>query len=588
MSVLWRLIGYLRHQKRLVGLVLILLVIGSFMRTVPPTLTKFAIDDGILGNDMRVLIGTVGAFAGAVLLTNLLMAGRLFGARWSSQKAIHDIRNDLYMHLGSKSMSFFDRHFTGDLMSRVTNDVNLIQVFFNMAGTVVLSAVALLAFNLAFMFALEWTMTLALLGLFPVLAALQRWARTIVPLFRAANQQLGVLNSKIREAVAGIKVIQAFGREDYHDELFDRENRKLRTIRFRLLARIAAYFQGVELLAGLATLLILGMGSWKVIEGDFTLGGLVAFQSYLLLILTPLRFLGFAVQMGQQAMTSGERVFQIIDTPLEVTEAPNAIELPPGGGSIEFDRVSFQYGEEHPILREVSLDVPAGTTLALVGASGSGKSSLVNLLPRFYDPTAGSIRVDGVDLRDLTLRSLRSEIGMVMQETFLFNMSVGDNIKFGRPEASLAEVEEAARTAEAHEFIQDLPDGYDTRVGDRGVRLSGGQRQRVAIARALLVQPRILILDEATSSVDTQTERRIRDALASLMSDRTSIVIAHRLATVEHAHRIAVIEGGAVAARGTHVELLATSESYRRIHDLQFRDEDEARRIVSPSGEVVT
>ncbi len=569
MSVLWRLLGYLRHQKRLVLLVLVLLVIGSFMRTVPPTLTKFAIDDGILGNDLEILVAMVAAFAAAVVLTNLLMAGRLFGARWSSQQAIHDIRNDLYMHLGSKSMSFFDRHLTGDLMSRVTNDVNLIQMFFNMAGTVVLSAVALLAFNLAFMFVLDWTMTLALLGLFPPLAMLQRWARTIVPLFRASNQQLGVMNSKIRETVAGVKVIQAFGREEYHDELFDRENWKLRTIRFRLLARIAAYFQGVELLAGLATVLILGLGSWRVMQGEFTLGGLVAFQSYLLLILTPMRFLGFSVQMGQQAMTSGERVFQIIDTPLEVTEAPDAIDLPPGDGAIEFDRVSFQYGGERPIVREVSLDVPAGTTLALVGASGSGKSSLVNLLPRFYDPTGGRIRVDGVDLRDLTLRSLRSEIGMVMQETFLFNMSIGDNIRFGRPGASLAEVEEAARTAEAHEFIRDMPEGYGTIVGDRGVRLSGGQRQRVAIARALLVQPRILILDEATSSVDTQTERRIRDALAALMSNRTSIVIAHRLSTVERAHQIAVIDGGAVTAHGTHIELLATSESYRRVHDLQ-------------------
>ena len=569
MSVLWRLIGYLRHQKRLVLLVLVLVVIGSFMRTVPPTLTKFAIDDGILGNDLEILVAMVAAFAAAIVLTNLLMAGRLFGARWSSQQAIHDIRNDLYMHLGSKSMSFFDRHLTGDLMSRVTNDVNLIQMFFNMAGTVVLSAVALLAFNLAFMFVLDWTMTLALLGLFPPLAMLQRWARTIVPLFRASNQQLGVMNSKIRETVAGVKVIQAFGREEYHDELFDRENWKLRTIRFRLLARIAAYFQGVELLAGLATVLILGLGSWRVMQGEFTLGGLVAFQSYLLLILTPMRFLGFSVQMGQQAMTSGERVFQIIDTPLEVTEAPDAIDLPPGDGAIEFDRVSFQYGGERPIVREVSLDVPAGTTLALVGASGSGKSSLVNLLPRFYDPTGGRIRVDGVDLRDLTLRSLRSEIGMVMQETFLFNMSIGDNIRFGRPGASLAEVEEAARTAEAHEFIRDLPEGYGTIVGDRGVRLSGGQRQRVAIARALLVQPRILILDEATSSVDTQTERRIRDALAALMSNRTSIVIAHRLSTVERAHQIAVIDGGAVTAHGTHIELLATSESYRRVHDLQ-------------------
>ena len=571
MRTLGRLIAYLRHQKRLVAGFLTLLMVGSFMRTVPPTLTKFAIDEGVINANLGVLFGTVGGFAAAVILSNVIMAGRLYASRWSSQLAIHDIRNDLFMHLSSKSMSFFDEHQTGDLMSRVTNDINLIQFFFNMAGNVILSAVALSVFNLAFMFALDWTLTLALLGLFPLIFLTQISARSVMRLFRAANQQMGVVNVAIRDAVSGVKVIQAFGREAHQEAHFERENRKLRDLRISAMTRVAAYFSGVELVAGMATVLILGLGAWKVINTDFTLGSLVAFQSYLLLMLMPTRFLGFAVQISQQAVTAGERVFQIIDTPLEVAEAHDAVDLPPARGAVVFEHVTFRYGDAAPILRDLDFEIPAGSTLAIVGRSGAGKSTIVNLLPRFYDPSEGRILIDGVDVRALRLRSLRSQIGTVMQETFLFNMSVRDNIRFGRPDASDAEVEAATRAAAAHEFIVEMSQGYDTVIGDRGVKLSGGQRQRMAIARALLVEPRILILDEATSSVDTMTDRQIRRALVGLMADRTTLVIAHRLSTIERADQILVLADGAIAARGTHRELLATSATYRAIYDLQFR-----------------
>ena len=578
--ILWRLILYLRSQKRLLAGLLTALLVGSLLRTLPPTLTKIAIDDGVRADNLGVLFVTVGLFAGAVLLSNVTMAARLYAARYSSQKVIHDIRNDLYTHLSAKSMSFFDRHQTGDLMSRVTNDVNMIQFFFNMAGTVILSSIVLTAMNVVFMFALDWVLALAIIALIPFFIAMQSVAKRVVPLFRQSNQQMGVVNVEIREAIAGVKVIQAFGRQRHQEERFDAENWKLRDLRTRVMRTFALYTQGVELIAGAATALILGLGAWRIVNGEFTLGGLVAFQGYLLLMLAPTRFLGFAVQITQQAVTSGERVFQIIDTPLDVQEQPDAQPLPTLRGEIEFDGVTFQYGERAPIIRDVSVHVPAGGSLAIVGRSGSGKSTLANLLPRFYDPTKGAIRVDGHDLRDVRLQDLRSRMGMVMQETFLFNMSVGDNLRFGRKDATHEELEAAARMAAAHDFIMELPRGYDTLIGDRGVRLSGGQRQRIAIARALLVQPAILVLDEATSSVDTRTDRAIQRALEQLMRERTTIVIAHRLSTIRRVDQIIVVDKGRIVARGAHEELLATSEAYRAIYELQFRLQEEVPAAV--------
>ena len=558
---------------------LVTLTLGSLLRTLPPTLSKIAIDDGVLADNLGVLFVTIGLFVGAVILSNVAMAGRLYAARYSAQKVIHDIRNDLYTHLSAKSMSFFDRHQTGDLMSRVTNDVNMIQFFFTMAGTVILSSIALTAMNLIFMFALDWVLALAILGLVPFFIAMQSVAKRVVPLFRRSNQQMGVVNVEIREAISGIKVIQAFGREQYQEKRFDRENWTLRDLRTRVLRTFALYSQGIELIAGAATALILGLGTWRVVNSDFTLGGLVAFQGYLLLMLAPTRFLGFAVQITQQAVTSGERVFQIIDTPLDVQEKPDARPLPEVRGKIQFDRVTFQYGDRDPILRDISVHVPDGGSLAIVGRSGSGKSTLANLLPRFYDPTEGAIRVDGHDLRDVRLQDLRSRIGMVMQETFLFNMTVADNLRFGRKNATHEELEAAARMAAAHEFITELPRGYDTLIGDRGVRLSGGQRQRIAIARALLVRPAILVLDEATSSVDTRTDRAIQRALEQLMQERTTIVIAHRLSTIRRVDQIIVVDGGRIVAHGAHEDLLESSDDYRAIYELQFRLQEESLAV---------
>jgi ABC-type multidrug transport system fused ATPase/permease subunit len=333
---------------------------------------------------------------------------------------------------------------------------------------------------------------------------------------------------------------------------------------------MAVVMPGQEFAAAVSTTLILCVGAARVMDGSLTLGGLVAFQSYALLMWAPVRWIGFINQMGAQAIAAGERVFQILDTPLSVTERPGAVALPRLAGRVRFEGVSFAYGAEQPLLTDIDFAAEPGQTVALVGPSGSGKSTLINLIPRFYDATAGRVLVDGHDVRDVTLDSLRSQIGTVMQETFLFNMTIAENIRYGRPEATDSEVEAAARAAHAHDFIMRLPEGYATYVGERGVRLSGGQRQRIAIARALLVDPRILILDEATSSVDTRTDAMIQGSLDRLMEGRTTLVIAHRLATVQRAHQILVMEAGRIVARGTHRELLRTSPTYAQLYELQF------------------
>ncbi|MGH2352766.1 MAG: ABC transporter ATP-binding protein, partial [Chloroflexota bacterium] len=330
----------------------------------------------------------------------------------------------------------------------------------------------------------------------------------------------------------------------------------------------------------LSAIIIIVFGAWRVMEGAITIGSLAAFYSYVLAMWAPIRWMTFINQMAQQALAAAERVFEILDTPLDVSERPDAVVLPRLQGRLEFDRVSFAYGNSPPLLRDITATVEPGQTLALVGPSGSGKTTLINLVPRFYDVTAGVVRVDGHDVRDVALESLRAQIGMVMQETFLFNLTIRENISYGRSDATQEEIEAAAKAANAHDFIVELEKGYDTLIGERGVRLSGGQRQRLAIARAILVDPRLLILDEATSSVDNRTDYLIRQALDELMQGRTTIVIAHRLSTVQRAHQILVLERGTITARGTHAELLHSSPLYQHLYEIQF---EQQREDLTPS-----
>jgi ATP-binding cassette, subfamily B, multidrug efflux pump len=499
-----------------------------------------------------------------------LNAAQLYLDQWVGQRIVYDLRATLYDHLQSQSMSFYDANQTGQLMSRVTNDVNQVQSFLTQGMSRLFNTIVTLVVNLAIMLYLDPLLTIVAMTVTPIVIYFQMRMATALELYRGVARQSAALNVVLQENVVGVKLVKAFDREPYEANRFNVVNHAIREGRMKATMNRTIAGVGQEFATYLSAIIIIIFGAWRVMEGALSVGELTAFYSYVLTMWAPMRWMTFVNQMMQQAQASGERIFEILDTPFDVKEKPNAVAIERLEGRIEFVNVGFAYGNNPPLLRQISAMVEPGQTLALVGPSGSGKTTLINLIPRFYDVTSGTVKVDGYDVRDLALESLRSQVGMVMQETFLFNLTIRENIVYGKPGASDEEVEEAARAAAAHDFISELEHGYDTLVGERGTRLSGGQRQRIAIARAILVDPRILILDEATSSVDNRTDYQIRKALDGLMEGRTTIVIAHRLSTVQRAHQILVMERGQVTARGTHAELLHTSPLYQHLNEIQF------------------
>ena len=585
MKVLVRLLRFVRPYWLATGGTIVLILAATTFRMGPAWFTKLVIDDAIMQRDMGLAVWYVSLLVGVAVLTNVVSSAETYLQQFVGQRVIFDLRNVLYEHLQSQSMSFFDDNQSGQLMSRVTNDVGQVQFFLTQGLARLVTTFVSLALHLGILLALDIPLTLVALTVTPLIVFLQRRMGRMMPLWRASMQRMADLNVVIQENVAGIKLVKAYNREPYEAERFNAVNWDIREKRLAITRMMAVIMPGQEYGGHISTILVLVFGASRVMDGALTVGELVAFNSYVLAMWMPLRFFGFINQMAQQAMASGERIFEIIDTPLEVTEKPDAMPLKRLAGQIEFRDVTFAYGQHPPLLRNVDFVLEPGKTLALVGASGSGKTTLINLIPRFYDVTEGAVLVDGHDVRDVRLEGLRSQIGMVMQESFLFNMTVRENLSYGREDATLEEVERAAQAANAHEFIMELSQGYDTMIGERGIRLSGGQRQRLTIARALLVDPRILILDEATSSVDTQTDYMIQQALDTLMEGRTTIVIAHRLSTVQRADMILVTEDGRIVARGAHDDLLTSSPHYRRLYDLQFRLQHEgAAAPVLPDG----
>jgi subfamily B ATP-binding cassette protein MsbA len=581
-NVLWRLVRFVRPYwwgtMSSVGLILVL----TFFRLGPAWFTAQIIDKAVPQQDFHLALLYIAGMIGVSALVNGLTAIELYLEQWVGQRVVFDLRAKLYDHLQSQSMSFYDANQTGQLMSRVTNDVNQVQFFLTQGLARLFNTFVTIGIFLAMMIYLDPLLTLVSLSVTPMILYFQRRMSVVMPLWRKAQQRTADLNIVIQEDVTAIKLVKAFNREPYEADRFNKVNWDLRQSRMKANMAMAVASPGQDFATYMAAVIIIVFGAWRVIEGAITVGTLTAFYSYVLTMFAPVRWIAFINQMAQQAMAAGERVFEILDTTLDVTEKPDAVVLPRLEGRLELDGVGFAYGKGSPLLKEISATVEPGQTLALVGPSGSGKTTLINLIPRFYDVTAGAVRVDGHDVRDVGLESLRAQIGMVMQETFLFNMTIRENISYGRSDATREEIEAAARAANAHDFIVEFPEGYDTMIGERGVRLSGGQRQRLAIARAILVDPRILILDEATSSVDNRTDFLIRRALDELMVGRTTIVIAHRLSTVQRAHQILVMERGAVTARGTHDELLRTSPLYRHLYEIQFElQRDEA---LNPDG----
>jgi len=581
-----RLLGFLRPYK--VSLIVsIVLAVGSQAAAIALIwVTKNVVDSALTPRDAHKLWVYVWVIVGLGVIRALLMAGRRLISGKQALAVEMDMRQGMYAHLVRLSFGFYDRHQTGQLMSRATVDLQgvrfflgygLIFFFQNILTVVSVTAVLLVS---------EWELALIALAITPILIVLAyRYSRIAHPTLRDVQQKLADVATVAEENIVGVHVVKSFAQEAEERAKFDRRSEAVfaQTIKAnRQRAMYVPLIAWVPLVAQGAVLLV---GARMVTNGSLTVGGFFAFNLYLGMLVMPLRSLGMWVGQAQRATAAGERIFEVMDEPEEIADRPGAVELPPGGGELRFDHVGFEYMDDRPVLEDIGLDVSAGRTIALIGHTGSGKTTLTSLVPRFYDVTSGRVLIDGADVRDVTLRSLRRAIGVISQDPFLFSATVRENITFGAPELTDEEVERVALLAQAHEFVERLPDGYDTVIGERGITLSGGQRQRLAIARAIAVDPRILILDDATASVDASTEAKIRLGLREAMRGRTTLIIAHRLSTISLADEIVVLDAGRIAARGSHDELLETSQVYRDIYEhglleRQFADAVEARAAV--------
>ncbi|MGH3053836.1 MAG: ABC transporter ATP-binding protein, partial [Gaiellaceae bacterium] len=564
-----RLLSFLRPYKR--GLVIsIVLAIGSQAAQIALIWVtgRGVIDQALKEHDSHKLWLYVGVIALLGLVSAVLMAGRRLISGKQALDVEMDLRQGLYSHFVRLSFGFYDRNQTGQLMSRATVDLQGVRFFLGY-GLIFFFQNALTVVSVSLvLFFFEWRLALVVLAVTPFLVALAyRYSRVAHPTLRDVQQKLADIATVSEENIVGVHVVKAFAQEPAEEEKFAGRNEALFAQTIRANRQRATYVPLLSFLPLLAQAAVLLIGARMVAHGSLSIGAFVSFNLYLSLLVTPLRSLGMWVGQSQRATASGERIFQILDEPEDVADKPEATELPPGDGSIRFDDVSFSYLPGRPVLEHLDLDLDAGTTVALIGHTGSGKTTVSSLVPRFYDVDSGRVLVDGVDVRDVKLASLRRTIGVIPQDPFLFSTTVRDNISFGLPDLTDAEIERVARLAQAHEFVERLPQGYDTVIGERGITLSGGQRQRIAIARALAVDPRILILDDATASVDATTEARIRAGLREVMSGRTTLIIAHRLSTIALADEIVVLDKGRVCARGTDKELLETSSVYREIHD---------------------
>ena len=563
-----RLLGFLRPYRASL-IVSTVLAIAAQVAAILVLVVTGAVINEIEGDpELRVLF----AEAGVIVLLGLVRGALTYGRRIiSGRQALgveYDLRDELYSHFLRLSFGFYDRSQTGQLMSRATMDLQAVRFFLGYGLIFFAQHVVTIVVVTVVLFVYSWQLALVALAITPVIVLTAfRYSRVSHPVLRDVQQSLGEVATVAEESITGVHVVKSFAQEKRRAERFgDASN----TVFAKTLAanrQRAIYVPLLTFLPFVAQALVLLVGGRMVIDGSMTLGAFSAFYLLLAMLVMPLRMLGMWIGQAQRAVAAGERIFEILDEPEEVFDPTDATPLPPGPGEVTFEGVSFGYDPERPVIEDVDLHIAAGRTVALIGPTGSGKTTLAALVPRFYDTTRGRVLVDGVDVRRLVRRSLRSEIGVISQDPFLFSASIRDNIALGMPDAPFEAVEAAARAAQAHDFILELPHGYDTVVGERGITLSGGQRQRIAIARALLIDPRILVLDDATASVDATTEAKIRTGLREVMRGRTTIIIAHRLSTIALADEVVVIDHGHVAAQGTQAELLETSPVFREIHE---------------------
>jgi ATP-binding cassette subfamily B protein len=563
-----RLLGFLRPYKASLAISSVLAVASQIAGILVPVLTGVVINELSGGRDTRLLVFEVGAIVALGLVKGALMYGRRIISGRQALGVEYDLRDELYSHFLRLSFGFYDRSQTGQLMSRATIDLQSVRFFLGYGLIFFAQHVVTIVVVTAVLFVYSWQLALVALAMTPVIAlTAYRYSRVSHPVLREVQQTLAEVAIVAEESITGVHVVKSFAQEERRAGRFRSAANTVFTQTLSANRQRALYVPLLTFLPLLAQALVLLAAGRMVISGSLSLGAFFSFNLLLAMLVMPLRMLGMWIGQAQRAIAAGERIFEVLDEPEEVADAPDARLLPAGPGRVVFERVSFGYDPERPVLEDVSLDVEAGRTIALIGPTGSGKTTLAALVPRFYDSTAGRVLVDGVDVRELVRRSLRREIGVISQDPFLFSASIRDNIALGMPDARAEAVEAAARAAQAHDFILELPYGYDTVVGERGITLSGGQRQRIAIARALLIDPRILILDDATASVDATTEANIRAGLREVMRGRTTIIIAHRLSTIALADEIVVLDHGRITARGTQAELLEASDVFREIHE---------------------
>lgn len=576
--LLWRVYAYLKPHFWLTAIAYLSLLGILGLNLIMPQIIRWMIDQGIESQQTNLLVWGALGLLGITVVKGVLTYIQGQFSEVASQNVAYDLRNAIQKKLTSLSFSFHDQIETGDLLSRAVQDVERIRFLTGRATVRMLDGILILLATSIVLLWMQPRLALLVIATMPLLAyQALRFGRQFRPLSLEIQKQLGVLTTSVEQNLRGAKVVKAFAQESAEIERFDTASQKWIQLASRS-ARLQSLMSPLLLLiANLGMVMIIWYGSKLVVEGSLSIGELVAFTAYLGQVVEPVRRLGLIIPAVAIASSSAERIFEILDAVPDVRDAPDAHPLPPVAGRVRFENVAFGYRSREnlaAVLADINFEVQPGQVVALLGRTGSGKSTIISLIPRFYDPTAGKITIDEVDICSVTMNSLRRQIGIVMQETTLFAGTIRENIAFGNRLATEEEIKQAAQAAQADEFIQQMPQGYATRVGERGVTLSGGQRQRIAIARALLMDPQILILDDATASVDTETERLIQMAYAHLMKGRTTFIIAHRLTTVRQADLILVLENGQIADRGTHDELMANSPRYREIYERQLRPQE--------------
>lgn len=568
-----RLVLFIKPYWKALGLAIVCIVMSAAANLYVPWIIRDMIDKVLMEKDMLLLnviaVGIIVVF----LVRGVFFYGQSYLVSYIAQRVIIDIREKLYVQFQKLQLAYYEKKQTGTIMSYITNDVAALQAALVDSLIELVTESAILVGSLVLMFYLDWKLSLVTLIVVPLIGqAMKIFGRKIKVSGALIQERTADITSLLQERISGVRVVKSFAREDYEIERFQDQNNLNFKANMKSVQLTSLLTPTVEFLAAVIVSVILWFGGYQVVNGALTAGSLVAFLTYAVNLANPVKRISRVYGTINKAMAAADRVFSVLDTAEELKDKPNAVTMPKIKGNVTFEHVSFAYKPGTYVLHDLNLTAQSGQIVAFVGPSGAGKSTIANLIPRFYDVTEGSIKIDGMDIRDVKIKSLREQIGIVPQETMLFSGSVMDNIRYGRLNASDEEVIEAAKAANAHNFITQLTDGYETKIGERGITLSGGQRQRIAIARAILKNPRILILDEATSALDTESEEIVQEALDKLMVGRTSFVIAHRLSTIVGADKIVVLDEGRVKECGTHQELMKTGGLYSHLYNIQFSD----------------